>query len=223
VRVSIDAKDRVKVGLFSKGGSSRVEVRAYDHDFGNEYITPFGIMDVKNKTTSTYLTTKVTADFMADMLEKWWVDNGYSNSGKKLLLNLDNGPECSSHRTQFMKRMIEFSIDYNVEVTLAYYPPYHSKYNPVERVWGVLEQHWNGELLDSVETIKKYIESATYDHKYLKSEIIEAVYETGVKVKQKVMKIYEKALERIAGLEDYFVRISPKRCIGVLPYAYCFC
>jgi len=223
VRLSIDAKNRIKVGEFSRGGTSRVRVEAYDHDFGDEYITPFGIMDVKNKTTGIYLTSKVTADFIVDTLEKYWTENGYSNSGKKLLLNLDNGPECSSHRTEFMKRMIEFSIDHNTEVVLAYYPPYHSKYNPVERVWGVLEVHWGGALLDCEETIKGYIESATYDQKHLKAEIIETVYETGIKVKTKIMNLYEKALERIAGLEDYFVRISPKRCMEKLPYELCFC
>ena len=224
VRVSMDAKDRVKAGCFSRGGVSRVEVKAYDHDFGDEYVTPFGIMDVKKKEADIYLTkTKVTADFMVDAPQDWWVSNGYANSGKKILLNMDNGPENSSHRTQFMKRLIEFSVDYGVEITLAYYPPYHSKYNPVERVWGVLEVHWGGELLDSAETIAKYIETATYDQKNLRSKIVGAVYETGVKVTKKAMKIYEKALERIAGLEDYFVRISPKRCAAVLPYNLCYC
>ena len=223
VRLSIDAKDRVKLGEFSRGGTSRVRVEAYDHDFSDEYITPFGIMDVKSKTTEVYLAQKVTADFMADMLENYWTENGYSNSGKKLLLNLDNGPECESHRTQFMKRMIEFSIDHNTEVVLAYYPPYHSKYNPIERVWGALEIHWGGELLDSIDTVKRYIETATYDKKHLKAEIIKIAYETGIKVNKKIMQLYEKALERIAGLEDYFVRISPKRCMEMLPYELCFC
>ena len=97
VRLSIDAKDRVKLGEYSRGGTSRVRVEAYDHDFGDEYITPFGIMDVKGKTTAIYLTSKVTADFIADMLDAYWKENGYSNSGKKLLLNVDNGPECNSH------------------------------------------------------------------------------------------------------------------------------
>jgi len=224
VRLSADTKDRVKVGCFSRGGKSRVEVKAYDHDFGDEYIVPFGIMDVKEKTTDVYLSeTKVTADFMVDRLEEFWVSHGYEGSGKKLMLNLDNGPENSSHRTQFMKRLIEFSIDHDVEITLVYYPPYYSKYNPIERVWGVIEVHWNGELLDTEGTIKNYIETTTYDHKCLSAEIIDRVYETGVKLTKKVMDIYEKALERIRGLEDYFVRISPKRCKEVLPDMYCHC
>jgi transposase len=47
--------------------------------------------------------------------------------------------------------MVVFSERENVEVQLVYYPPYHSKYNPVERLWGVLENHWRGELIDSVQ------------------------------------------------------------------------
>jgi len=60
----------------------------------------------------------------------------------------DNGPENSGRRSQFLYRMVQFVEKHQVNVRLAYYPPYHSKYNPVERCWGVLETHWNGALLD---------------------------------------------------------------------------
>jgi hypothetical protein len=33
-----------------------------------------------------------------------------------------------------MKRMVDFSKKYSVNISLACYPPYHSKYNPIERV-----------------------------------------------------------------------------------------
>jgi len=223
VRLSIDTKDRVKVGNFSRGGESRVEVKAYDHDFGDDYVVPFGIMDVKNKTTNVYLSgSKVTADFMADRLDEYWIENGYAGSGKVLLLNADNGSENNSSRTQFVKRMVQFSIDNNTEVILAYYPPYHSKYNPIERVWGVLEQHWSGALLDSKETIHNYIETATYDAKCLRADIVDTVYKTGVRVSSKAMQIYEKALSRMAGLEKWFVRISPSKCMDALAFTDCF-
>ncbi len=52
-----------------------------------------------------------------------------------------------------MKRMVEFATEKQVAISLVYYAPYHSKYNPIERVWGVLENHWRGELLDSVEKV----------------------------------------------------------------------
>jgi hypothetical protein len=213
VRLSIDTKDRVKIGEFSRGGESRVKVEAYDHDFGDKYAVPFGIYNFKDKTVEIYISeTKVTADFMVDRLEEYWVSHGYSNSGKKLLLNADNGPENNSQRTQFVKRMVEFSAEHNTEVIMAYYPPYHSKYNPVERIWGALEQHWNGDLLDTTETVVKYAESMTYDKKHPVVAVIDKVYETGVKVSKKIMRVYEKALDRMAGLEKWFVRISPDKC-----------
>ena len=36
------------------------------------------------------------------------------------VINLDNGPQNSSHGTQFMKRMIEFADKNNLEIVLAY-------------------------------------------------------------------------------------------------------
>jgi len=217
VRLSIDTKDRVKIGEFSRGGESRVETQAHDHDFGDKYVVPFGIFNVKEKTAEIFISeTKATADFMVDQLEKYWVSHGYSNSGKTLLLNADNGPENSSQRTQFMKRMIEFSIENNTEVILAYYPPYHSKYNPIERVWGILEKHWNGALLDTKEAVVKYAQSMTYDKKHPVVSVVDEIYETGVKVSKKIMRIYEKVLDRMLGLEKWFVKISPKKAKEVL-------
>src|SRR5258708_12760052 len=60
--------------------------------------------------------------------------------------------ENHSRRTQFMARLVALADEFGLTIDLAYYPPYHSKYNPIERVWGVLEQHWNGSLLDSPQT-----------------------------------------------------------------------
>jgi len=65
---------------------------------------------------------------------------------RQLVINLDNGPQNSSTRTQFMKRMVTFAERNDFEIVLVYYPPYHSKYNPSERCWGALERHWNGTL-----------------------------------------------------------------------------
>ena len=94
-----------------------------------------------------------TSDFIIDCLEQWWDDNQdrYRHI-EQLVINLDNGPQNASHRTQFMKRMVEFADKNDLEIVLAYYPPYHSKYNPIERNWGILENHWNGTLLNSVKT-----------------------------------------------------------------------
>ena len=67
------------------------------------------------------------------------------------MINADNGPESNEHRTQWLKRLVELFDAYKLTIQLAYYLSYHSKYNPVDRVWGVLENHWRGEIIDSVD------------------------------------------------------------------------
>ena len=128
---------------------------------------------------------------------------------RTLLLNLDNGPENHSRRTQFMKRLTQLADDTQLTLELAYYPPYHSKYNPVERVWGVLEQHWNGSLLDSIKTILELAKTMTYNHVYPVVKQINKSYHTGIKLTQKAMAELEQRLERLPNLEKYFVRIPP--------------
>lgn len=98
---------------------------------------------------------------------------------------------------------------FGLTLELAYYPPYHSKYNPIERVWGVLEQHWNGSLLDTCHTVFNLAQTMTYNGVHPIVDKVETVYHTGVKLTKQAMAILEQRLERFAGLEKYFVRISP--------------
>jgi hypothetical protein len=213
VRISIDTKDRVKLGEFSRGGKSRIERNALDHDFGDKYITPFGIMNVnEDKIKIINTKSKVTADFIVDEIEKYWSENNYDLTKKILLINGDNGPENSSCRTQYIKRMVELSVKFDVVVFLAYYPPYHSKYNKIERVWGILEQHWNGDLLDDEKTVIEYEKTLSWNGKNPEVTISDKNYETGIKLSQKEMLKYESVIIRKPGLEKYFVMIDPVKC-----------
>lgn len=60
------------------------------------------------------------------------------------VIKLDNGPESHGRRAQFLSRLVAFADAIGKPIQLLYYPPYHSKYDPIERCWGILEQHWNG-------------------------------------------------------------------------------
>jgi len=84
----------------------------------------------------------------------WWKERQQELSHiKHLVVNMDNGPECNGHRSQFLYRMAKFADSTGLTVQLVYYPPYHSKYNGIERFWAGLEKSWNGYLLDSVITV----------------------------------------------------------------------
>lgn len=210
LRLSIDAKATIPIGLFSRDGYSRLKVKAWDHDFKpKQKVTPVGVFLPQYDQLYLFLIIgPVTADTIADCIrETWSMIAQRFPLIRTLVLNLDNGPENHSRRTQFMKRLTELADECQLTLELAYY--YHSKYNPVERVWGVLEQHWNGSLLDSIKTIFELAKTMTYNHVYPVVKQISKTYHTGIKLTQKRMTDLEQRFERLSGLEKYFVRIPP--------------
>jgi hypothetical protein len=110
-----------------------------------------------------------------------------------------------------MYRITQFVDRYQLAVQLAYYPPYHSKYNPVERVWGHLEKHWNGTLLDTLETVINFANSFRFKQLQPCVNLISKLYYTGVKLSQKEMDRLELRFERLPFLEKWFVAIPPLR------------
>ena len=212
LRISMDAKAIVKVGPFARGGKSRALVAAADHDFQPAAtLTPVGIFLPAFDELFVYgVTSKVTSDCLADRLAQWWeaVRARFPHI-TTLVLNGDNGPENHSRRTQFMQRMVEFVEQYQVTIRLAYYPPYHSKYNPIERCWGILENHWNGSLLDSVDAVLQCAATMTWKGTHPLVTLVTTTYQTGVTLTKKAMEAVEAKIKRLPYLGKWFVDIVP--------------
>jgi transposase len=214
LRISIDAKATVNVGPFSRRGRSRTGTKAADHDFKPEAtLTPFGIFLPEHDDLWLYMAcSKITSDFIVDRLEQWWQEVRLRFlSIKTLVINLDNGPENHSRRSQFLKRIVGFARKYGLVVQLAYYPPYHSKYNPIERCWGILEMHWNGSLLESTEAVVGFARSMTWKGKHPTVSMVETTYSAGVKLTPGEMAALEAEVIRLPSLEKWFVKIPRKR------------
>jgi hypothetical protein len=136
----------VLIGNLSRSGKSRRAHRALDHDMEPLVkLMPFGVHHADtSETWLSFITGSVTADFMANRLHEIWttLKNGHHPQtlviNKTLVTNADNGPENNTARTQWPRRLVAFCTEYHVSVKLACYPPYHSKYNLMERVFGVL-------------------------------------------------------------------------------------
>lgn len=156
------------------------------------------------------ITSKVTSDCLVDCLTDWWqaVRQRFEQV-TTLVINLDNGPENHSRRTQFLYRMVAFVRRFGITVQLAYYPPYHSKYNPMERGWGVLERHWNGSLLESVETVERFLATMTWRGRHPTVKAIESSYASGMKLDKQAMAQVEAQVQRLDQLERWFVTITP--------------
>jgi len=215
IRISMDAKAKVAVGDYSRDGESRgaEPVKGLDHDPKPEQkLVPQGILDVLAGLLSIFIgTSNGTSDFLVDCLEQWWEANQarYPHA-RRLVINLDNGPENSSHRTQFMNRMVMFADATGLEVKLVYYPPYHSKYNPIEHCWGVLENHWNGTLLNRVATVVEWARTMTWKGAHPIVKLIETSYAKGVRIAKDAFEAIESRLQRHTDLPKYDVLIQPQ-------------
>ena len=210
LRVSMDAKATVKVGPFARGGTSRTGVQAADHDFHpSATVTPVGLFLPQTDELFLYgVTSRVTSDCLVDTLAHWWdaVKERFAHV-RTLLLTLDNGPETHSRRTQFLHRIVQFAQHSGLTIRLAYYPPYHSTYNPVERCWGVLENHWNGDLLDSVDAVLRCAASMTGKGRHPVVELVTTICTTGVRLATDAMAAVEAQVERRPDLPKWFVDI----------------
>jgi Rhodopirellula transposase DDE domain len=214
LRLSLDSKAPVLIGPFSRGGKSRLGTAGLDHDFKPwGRLTPFGLFLPECKELNLYFTSsKVTSDFMVDRLGEWWEGNrARFPRVERLLLDLDNGPENHSRRSQFVYRLVQLAQKEQLTIELAYYPPYHSKYNPIERCWGVLEVYWNGELLDSEAAVLGFARSMTYGGKHPQVNRVIQTYASGVCRSTKEMKRLEQCLQRLPGLEKWSVIIPPPK------------
>ena len=126
----MDTKATVHAGDYSRHGRSRglEPVKARDHDMRpKEKLIPGGILEPVGGRAFLFFTTGYkTSDFMVDGLRLWWNERKTELSGvKRLVINLDNGPECSGRCGQFLRRLVEFADEAALDLRLIYYPPYH--------------------------------------------------------------------------------------------------
>jgi Rhodopirellula transposase DDE domain len=224
LRISIDTKAKVKVGDFSRGGEARGDeaVKALDHDMRPEaLLVPFGVLELTRGATPIHQPwflfghSKQTSDFLADGLDRWWCERKAAHAGvQRLHVELDNGPEVASHRTQFLKRMVGFADRHQVTVELVYLPPYHSKYNPIERCWGILERHWNGALLSSVSDVLRWAGTMTWRGLHPIIRETTAVYKRGVRLTTAAFRPIAERLTRSLTLPKWSVTIQPRETGG---------
>jgi hypothetical protein len=212
-RLSIDCKATVNIGDYSRGGKTRGDACASDHDMGcEEKYTPFGIVD--EDEGALYLTFGSffkTSDFIADSLMGWWENIPAHERAAiaHIQIKVDNGPESSGVRTQFLKRLVDFADHTSKSIQLLYYPPYHSKYNPIERCWGILEQHWNGAKLVTAETMLEWAKSMTWKGIQPVVNLSKTVYHKGISLSKMAMRSIEARLERNPLLPKWDILIRP--------------
>jgi transposase len=198
------------------GGKSRTDSagdtpKAWDHDPpAKEKLVPFGILMLATAALTLIFGSKETSDFWVDAMRLWWTNTRATLPHiKRLVIYLDNGPNNSGTRTQFLKRMVQFADWSGLEIRLVYYPPYHSKYNRIERCWSALERKWNGALLTCWEVVLEFARRMTWKSQHPTIFRLDGQYAGGVIVPKAQMQLYSARLQRSAALPKYDITIRP--------------
>lgn len=191
-------------------------MKALDHDIHPAAVlVPFGVLEVSRGATFIHQPwfllghSNQTSDFLADGSTGGGGSEGGPRWVKRPHVELDNGPEVACSRTQWLKRVTEFADRHRVTVELVYLPPSHSKDNPIERCWGILERHWNGALLPTVADVLRWAGAMTWRGLRPIIRQTTAVYERGVRVTKAAFRPIAACLFRSTTLPKWSVTIHP--------------
>ena len=203
------------MGGKTRTGSDGEAAKGWDHDPpAKRSWSPLGLLVLTTGALTLFFGTKETSDFWVDGLMLWRHQGSNWEHIRRLVIYLHNGPHNSGKRTQFLKRMIAFADWTGLEIRLVYYPPYHSKYNPIEHCWGVLEKKWGGALLNRLQVILQEALRMTWQGRHPTVKRLEGDYADGVCLSKKEMQPYEARLERSKTLPKYDITIKPTKGSG---------
>jgi len=189
--VSIDTKKKELLGTFYRDGKvyTRQALLAYDHDFpsyAEGVVIPYGIYDLKRNFGYISLgTSKDTSEFACDSIAWWWTAYGWKlyPGADSICLLCDGGGSNSASKYLFKEDLQNLANRLGIEIRVAHYPPYCSKYNPIERrLFCHLTRACQGVLFDSVATGKRLLEKTqTATGLGVVVEVLDKVYQTGRK------------------------------------------
>jgi len=189
--LSIDTKKRELLGTFYRDGRvyTRQGLLAYDHDFPSYalgVVIPYGLYDLKRNFGYLSLgTSHDTTEFACDSIGWWWTNYGRSlyPDADSLCLLCDGGGSNSADKYLFKEDLQKLADRLELEIRIAHYPPYCSKYNPIERrLFPHVTRACQGVIFDSVATVQRLVEKTrTATGLGVVVEVLEKVYQTGRK------------------------------------------
>jgi hypothetical protein len=212
-RLRIDGQATVALGDGSRGGLTRGDHRACEHDLGlHEQYLPCGIVDAdRAQLQITCGSSAKTSDCIVDALAAWWagVDAAEQVAMTRRHITMAHGPESSGIRTQCLHRMVQCADQMGQAIHLFYEPPSHSQYHPIERCWGILALHWHGTTWVDVETMLAWAKSMTWKGRHPVVELRGKVYQKGIALGTKAMRMIESRLARHPELPKWDMLIRP--------------
>ena len=190
--VSMDTKKKEQIGNFYRNGTlyTTAVVETYDHDFpsyGDGAIIPHAFYDVlQNKGFINIGMSRDTSEFACDSFRNWWWQQGQYDypDATSILVLCDGGGSNSARHYIFKQDLQTLADDIGIEIRIAHYPPYCSKYNPIEhRLFPHVTRACQGVVFKSVDIVCELMaKTNTQQGLSVTIDIIDRAYKTGRKV-----------------------------------------
>jgi len=211
--ISVDTKKKEFLGELHRKGQiySQKEICSFDHDFphlAEGKIVPHGIYDLKRNSAYVNIGTSCeTAEFACASIKQWWKKEGKCNYPKadSILMLADSGGSNSYRHYIFKEELQKLANEIGVEIRIAHYPPYTSKWNPIEhRLFPHITRSMQGVLLKSSEMAKQLIEKTTTKTGLkVSANIIKKTYDKGKKVAKEFKKSMKIKFDKHLGAWNY--------------------
>lgn len=189
--IAVDTKKKELLGLLYREGKlySQDGQRVYDHDYrhlATGKAIPQAIYDyAANKGFINIGTSSETAQFICDGIARWWNWMGrYDYPGAdEVMITLDSGGPSGVRSVVFKEKLVELSERIEMKLRIAHYPPYTSKWHPIEhRLFPHVSRALSGVILKSVEMVKELIEKThTATGLWVRAHVLDKVYAQGEK------------------------------------------
>jgi hypothetical protein len=211
--LSVDTKKKELIGnLYREGKIYTTEtIEVLDHDFptlAEGVAVPHAIYDLaRNEAYVSIGTSRDTSEFACDSIRNWWYSFGkihYPNANSILML-MDGGGSNSSRHYVFKHDLQTLADEIGIEIRIAHFPPYTSKWNPIEhRVFPHITRALQGVVLKTHRLVKQLIEKTT-TKTGLKvfACILNKRYETGRKVAADFKKSMRIVFDALLGQWNY--------------------
>jgi len=101
-----------------------------------------------------------TSEFACDSLRQWWYSQGKQDypHATSILLLCDGGGSNGCRQYLFKQDLQKLVDEIGVEIRVAHYPAYCSKYNPIEhRLFPHVTRACQGVVFSSIERVKKCV------------------------------------------------------------------
>lgn len=218
--LSMDTKKKEYLGLLYRDGHLYTQagaIQVYDHDWrslATGVAIPHGLYDLsRNEGYIQIGNTHDTSAFACDSIRHWWTHHGCVDyrGVTHLLLLCDGGGSNSSRHYIFKADLQTLSAELGIEIRIAHYPPYTSKYNPIDhRLFPHVSRSMQGVILTSLEQVQALIEKTTTKTGLRGfATILDQVYETGRKVEEHFKQTMEIAFDAVLPQWNYVAKPYP--------------